>query len=97
MSRGLGDVYKRQTYLEKANNMVCAEAFGSVKDFVFDVKRIIMTGGTGAAWCNYFTERLKGISGLKVVPGNVNEPTMPIVYINARGYYLYRYMMFAIM
>ena len=89
--------YPISTYLEKANNMVCAEAFGSVKDFVFDVKRIIMTGGTGAAWCNYFTERLKGISGLKVVPGNVNEPTMPIVYINARGYYLYRYMMFAIM
>lgn len=89
--------YPISTYLEKANNMVCAEAFGSVKDFVFDVKRIIMTGGTGAAWCNYFKERLKGISGLKVVPGNVNEPTMPIVYINARGYYLYRYMMFAIM
>lgn len=85
--------YQIAEYLERANQMVCKEAFDSVKDFVFDMKRIIMAGGTGAAWCDYFTDRLKGVSGLKVVPGNVNAPEMSNVYINARGYYLYRYML----
>mgnify|MGYP004620591587 CR=1 len=85
--------YPIEEYLRKANKKVCAEAFDSIKDFVFDVNRIIMTGGTGAAWCDYFIDRLKSVSGLKVVPGNINAPGMPIVYINARGYYLYRYML----
>lgn len=78
-------------YLNKANDMVMAEAFESIKDYVFDIKYLIITGGTGAAWFDYFKSRLSGLSSLEVIPGNINTPEMSTVYTNARGYYMYRY------
>ena len=83
--------YPISEYLEKANNIVKSEAFESIKDYVFDIKYLIMTGGTGSAWVDYFTERLRGVKSLKVVPSNNNAKDMSIVYMNARGYYMYRY------
>ena len=83
------DSYSIDGYLEKANELVREEAFESIKDYVFDIKYLIMSGGTGAAWCDYFKERLKGISSLKVIPGNQGS-NLPMVYANARGYYMYR-------
>ena len=85
--------YPISEYLEKANDMVKEEAFESIKDCVFDIKYLIMTGGTGLAWYPYFKERLAGVSSLQVIPGNYNTEDMSIVYANARGYYMYRYMM----
>jgi plasmid segregation protein ParM len=84
-----------ESYLARANEMVCAEAFESVKDHVFDIRYLIMTGGTGAAWMDYFRERLKGVTTLEILPGNrpygIAEAGLPAVYANARGYYMYRY------
>lgn len=75
-------------YLEQANKMVREEAFESIKDYIFDMKYLIMTGGTGAAWYDYFKTRLQNIQ-LEVLAGN-NGSNLPIVYANARGYYMYR-------
>ena len=80
--------YPISPYLEKANEKVREEAFESIKDYVFDIKYLIMTGGTGSAWCEYFKEKLKNIP-LNVIPGNQNS-SLPTVYANARGYYMYR-------
>ena len=75
-------------YLEQANARVREEAFESVKNEFFSIRYLIMTGGTGAAWYDYFKERLNGFP-VKVVPGNLNSP-LPYIYSNARGYYMYR-------
>ena len=74
--------------LKKANEIVREEAFESIKDYVFDIKYLIMAGGTGIAWYPYFKERLKDIP-LEVIAGNQNS-NLPGVYSNARGYYMYR-------
>lgn len=83
--------YPVEAYIEKANEMVKAEAFDDIKDYVFKIKYLIMSGGTGAAWYDYFRDRLAGVETLTVVPGNSNS-TLPIIYSNARGYYMYRLM-----
>lgn len=81
--------YSIAPYLKKANELVREEAFESIKSDVLDIQKLIMSGGTGAAWCDYFTDRLKGLSGLSVIPGTKNS-NLPAVYTNARGYYYYR-------
>jgi plasmid segregation protein ParM len=81
--------YDITPYLQKANEKVREEAFESIRDYVFDIQKLVMTGGTGAAWYRYFSERLKGITTLDVVPGNQNS-TLPMIYSNARGYYMSR-------
>lgn len=87
--------YPIDDYLRRANELVCKEAFETVRNYVFNIRYLVMTGGTGAAWCDYFQEHLKGVSTLRVLPGNKvfagNESPLPIVYSNARGYYMYRY------
>lgn len=75
-------------YFEEANNKVAALAFDTIKDYVFGVKFLIMTGGIGEAWYPYFTERLKNMP-VKVLLGKENS-NLPTVYTNARGYYMYR-------
>lgn len=83
------DEYDIAEYLEKANKIVCDEAFDSIKDDVFDVSYIIMAGGTGAAWYDTFAERLSGIDTVEVLLGN-SGIGLPGIYTNARGYYMYR-------
>ena len=76
-------------YLEKGNKIVRETAFESIKDYVFTTNYLILTGGTGAAWFDYFKERLEKVSTLKLIPGDYNS-TLPFYYSNARGYYMYR-------
>ena len=83
------DEYPIEGYLEKANALVREEAFEDIKSYVFDIRYLIMTGGTGAAWYSYFKERLSGMSSLSVIQGNQGSG-LPSIYSNARGYYMYR-------
>lgn len=83
------DSYSIEPYLENANQLVREMAFDSIKEHAFKVKFLVMTGGTGAAWYDYFKDRLKGLSSLKVISGGANS-SLPVVYSNARGYYFYR-------
>lgn len=76
-------------YFKAANEKVMKEAFDSQKDNYVDIDYLVMTGGLGAAWCEYFENRLKNLS-LKVIRGNV-QSNLPHVYANARGYYMSRY------
>jgi len=80
--------YEIDTYLDKANELVREEAFKSIRNQVPKLRYLIMTGGTGAAWYDYFKQRLQ-IPGLEVMLGNANS-NLPAIYANARGYYMYR-------
>ena len=75
-------------YFERANDKVAALAFDSIKDYVFGVKYLIMTGGIGEAWSPIFKERLKNLP-ITILLGKENTQ-LPTVLANARGYYMNR-------
>lgn len=79
--------------LEKANRQVFEEAMErskSITNAFRDYRYVIISGGTGDAWFDMIKDYLKGMKSLTVMPGNAND-NAPMLYANARGYYLYRY------
>lgn len=79
--------------LEKASKEVFKEAMEkskSITNAFRDYQYLVVTGGTGAAWFDMIKDYLKGMKHLQVIPGNIND-TIPVLYANARGYYLFRY------
>lgn len=81
-------------YLKKANYNVCMESIEALKhmtNYLRDYDTLIVTGGTGAAWYDLYKDYFKGMKTLNVMPGNRNDG-LPMVYSNARGYYMFRYM-----
>lgn len=81
--------YEMSAYLEKANEMVREEAFETIKRHAPKLRYLIMTGGTGTAWYDYFKQKLANIPNLEVMLGNANS-NLPAIYANARGYYMFR-------
>lgn len=78
--------------LAKANNEVCLKALTKLQD-VFNLAEydyLILTGGTSAAWNEVIRDFFSGLSTLKIMNGNQND-TLPFVFSNVRGYYMYRY------
>jgi len=80
--------YPIDDYLAQANKKVCMEALESIKDYVFNIKYLIMTGGTSEAWIDEFRKRLQ-TTGVEVLSGKTGS-NLPVVYANARGYYYSR-------
>ena len=80
--------YEIAEYLDAANKKVCAEAIESIKDYIFDIKFLIMTGGTSDAWLDMFKEKLS-FAPVEILTGKENS-NLPLIYQNARGYYMYR-------
>ena len=74
-------------YFEQANAMIREEAFDYIRTELADAQFLIMSGGTGAAWYEYFCEKTKLIDTLTVLEGNY-ESGLPGIYSNARGYYM---------
>lgn len=80
--------YPITEYLETANKKVCNEALESIKDYVFNIKYLIMTGGTSEAWIEEFKRRLS-TTNIEILSGRVGS-NLPTIYANARGYYYSR-------
>lgn len=81
-------------YLTKANEEVFKKAMEKAKNVTNsfrEYKYLIIGGGTGEAWYGKIEEFLKKMKTLQIVPSNRNDITLPILYSNVRGYYLYRY------
>lgn len=79
-------------FLESSSKKICEEAITRMAEN-FDISEfeyLIITGGTGAAWKEYIEERLSGVTTLTILYGNQND-SLPFVYSNVRGYYLFRY------
>lgn len=81
--------------LKEANEFVFNEAMTQMLN-VFDLNDysyIIVTGGTGAAWLPMIREKFAKpieLGVIKILNGNQND-TLPFVYSNVRGYYLFRF------
>lgn len=80
-------------HLEEASRKICREAvdrlFATYPMYEYDY--MIVTGGTGDAWKDYIREELKDMETLKVMNGDAND-TLPMIFANVRGFYLYRLM-----
>lgn len=79
--------------LESAVDKVSSEAIEKMAQVyqLQEVDYLVITGGTGAAWKDKIRSRLAGMTTLKVVDGNQNDTSLPFVFANVRGYYMYRY------
>lgn len=69
---------------------VFREAIKKVFDSVPDIKEIrwlIVTGGTGTAWYDYIVEMVAPL-GIEVINANRNNPNIPSIFNNVRGYYM---------
>jgi len=77
--------------LEESSKQVCNEAVSWMTQMIplYEYDYLIITGGTGAAWSADIREILKDMETLAIVDGNCND-TLPMVFANVRGYYLYR-------
>ncbi len=80
--------YPIDDYLAQANKKVCNEAIESIKDYIFNIKYLIMTGGTSEAWIDEFKKRLS-TTGVEILSGKTGS-NLPVIYANARGYYYSR-------
>lgn len=80
-------------YIEKACQEVATEAARKLYEmagYFQDYDILVVTGGTGAAWFDYFKSALAGMEDLKIIPGNDGNE-LQVYYANARGYYMSAY------
>lgn len=81
-----------ESLLIKNCSAVCQEALEKLKvihDYFQDTDFIIGSGGTYDAWKEEFNGAFRNMEGLEIIPGNVNEPQIPNIFSNVRGYYFY--------
>lgn len=79
-------------FLKEANDLVVKEAITAIDgfyNFLQDEKYVVITGGTGEAWYPDFVKAYED-SPVVIMKGNVND-TIPIIYTNARGYFMQAY------
>ena len=80
-------------YIERACKEVATQAATKLYEmagYFQDYDILVVTGGTGAAWFDYFKEALAGMEDLEIIPGNDGNE-LPVYYANARGYYMSAY------
>lgn len=75
-------------YLKTAVEKVGEEAFESIKGYIFNIKFLVMSGGTSEVWVDDFKKKLLRTS-ISVIKGSTGS-NLPNIYSNARGYYYYR-------
>jgi len=81
--------------LYKNNAELCKKSINRLMeefDNLMDYENLIITGGTGESRFEQIEEMLSGLSHLKVLRGNQNDDSLPFVFSNARGYYMYQYL-----
>lgn len=77
--------------LNRYNEEVCQEALDRGKqlyNFFKEFNYLVVSGGTGAAWMEHIQDHLKNMTALTVLPAIVND-TLPNMFANVRGYYMY--------
>ena len=80
--------------LEKNSKLVCNEVIEeivNIYDPAMSFDYMVLTGGTGAAWSSYFrnSEYFKECETMQIISGNQGDPSLPYLYSNVRGYYIF--------
>lgn len=78
-------------FLENNNKEVCISALNHICDTyggLIDHDYLIITGGTCAAWASIIREYFEANETLTILSG-ANNDTLPAIYANVRGYYMF--------
>lgn len=81
--------------LYRKNAELCKKSINRLMeefDNLMDYENLIITGGTGESRFEQVEEMLAGLAHLNVLRGNQNDDSLPFVFSNARGYYMYQYL-----
>lgn len=91
-----GKAYRNTPFddiLEKHSREICYMAIDKMQQIypLYDYQYLVITGGTCAAWSNFIREHelIKNSDTTKVVSGNDGDPSLPYIFANVRGYYIY--------
>lgn len=56
---------------------------------LIDHDYLVVAGGTGDAWYDYIKDYYGGMDNLTIIPGNQNDTSLPFIFSNVRGYYMF--------
>ena len=78
--------------LEEASAAVCRQAVEKMAQVypLNEIDCLVITGGTGAAWEREIRNTFSGMDTLTILSGNRNDTSLPFIFANVRGYYMYR-------
>ena len=78
--------------LEQASKKICKQAIERTAQVypLNEIDYLVITGGTGAAWEREIRNTFSEMDTLKILSGNQNDSSLPFIFANVRGYYMYR-------
>lgn len=79
--------------LKESSDEICKRAIQKLQvsyDYLREFRYLLIAGGTGEAWKDNIMKHFAGIKGLSIILGNQNDSSLPQIFSNVRGYYLYR-------
>lgn len=80
--------------LEKHSRDICEKAIERIMEIYnppLEYDYLVLTAGTGAAWSSYFrgNSYFKDCETLEIISGNQGDPSLPYIFSNVRGYYIF--------
>lgn len=78
--------------LKKNSEAVCQDALDEILnryDGLQNCHNLVIAGGTGSIWLPFIESRLKGMDGINIISANRNDPELPNVFSNVRGFYFF--------
>ena len=85
--------YPIEDILSECSEEICRRAINKIQstyDYLREYRYLLITGGTGEAWWENIRQHFAGMQGLTILKGNQNDASLPQIFSNVRGYYLYQ-------
>ena len=78
--------------LREASSSICRQAIEKMAQVypLSEIDYLVITGGTGAAWEREIRNTFSEMDTLTILSGNQNDSSLPFIFANVRGYYMYR-------
>lgn len=77
--------------LHECSEAICLKALEKIQTIyndLIEINYLVVTGGTGAAWFPTISDYFSGLETLTILEGNQNDPSLPYIFANVRGYYM---------
>ena len=87
------EIHNIEPFLQKSSEEVFNNACDKLKTITNSLQGynyLVISGGTGSAWKDKFTELFKDRKRLTIILANKHD-NIPLMYSNVRGYYLFQY------
>lgn len=87
------ETYSINELVKECSEEICKKAIERLQttyDYLREFRYLLITGGAGEAWKESVRKHFAGMQGLKIIEGNQNDKSLPQIFSNVRGYYLYQ-------